>query len=63
MAKRKAPLAQQTDFEILNRDEFAGQGGSYEIVNGKRVKLEGTQPPPPAGEAENGRGESEPGPA
>lgn len=35
---------QETDFDATHRDEFAGQGGSYVIENGKRRLLERTKP-------------------
>jgi len=32
----------ETDFEATHRDEYAGQGGSYEIRDGKRVLVHRT---------------------
>jgi hypothetical protein len=55
MKKVKAE-PQETDFDATHRDEFAGQGGSYIIENGKRRLVERTGEsvtrPAPAG---NGR--------
>lgn len=36
---------QETDFHATHNDEFAGQGGSYVIRDGKRVLVERTKSP------------------
>lgn len=38
----------ETDFEATHRDEFAGQGGEYEIRDGKRVLVHRTKSGPEA---------------
>jgi hypothetical protein len=54
MKKVKAE-PQETDFDATHRDEFAGQGGSYIVENGKRRLVERTREsaatPAPAGDA------------
>jgi hypothetical protein len=53
MSKKKADLQDEsatqpeTDFEITHRDEFAGQGGEYTIIYGKRVLVHRTRITPP----------------
>lgn len=45
--KAKPSSPQETDFEATHRDEYAGQGGSYEIdpATGKRRLIENTLSP------------------
>jgi len=33
----------ETDFDATHRDEFAGMGGEYTIIDGKRVLVHRTQ--------------------
>jgi hypothetical protein len=55
-AKKLEPASPaETDHAATHNDEFAGQGGSYEIVDGKRRLVERTQPP--AEEAVSGKSE------
>lgn len=41
----------ETDFHATHNDEFAGQGGSYVIENGKRRLVERTKSPEEAAAA------------
>jgi len=36
----------ETDFEATHRDEFAGMGGEYTIIDGKRVLVHRTKSEP-----------------
>lgn len=48
MSKKPKPLQAETDHAETHADEFAGQGGSYEILDGRRVLVERTGEAPPA---------------
>jgi len=43
-ARAKLQAPQETDHAATHDDEFAGQGGSYVIKDGKRVLVERTLP-------------------
>jgi hypothetical protein len=52
-SEKQAAPQKETDHAATHNDDFAGQGGSYEIVDGKRRLVERTQMPDdaPAGVA------------
>jgi len=58
-AKTKPQAPQETDHAATHADEFAGQGGSYVIKDGKRVLVERTMPAEEANPAGAGRADSE----
>ncbi len=41
----KPQQQEETDFYATHNDEHAGQGGSYEIIDGKRVLVHRTRGP------------------
>jgi hypothetical protein len=43
----KSAQPEETDFHATHADEYAGQGGAYEIVEGKRVLVSRTADPEP----------------
>jgi hypothetical protein len=45
--KSTAAPQPETDFDATHRDDYAGQGGEYQIRDGKRVLLQRTRTTPP----------------
>jgi len=47
-AHREEATAQpETDFDATHRDDYAGQGGEYQIRDGRRVLVQRTRTTPP----------------